>query len=59
MPIVAALTVPMDRPAPTPRATPDHAPAWARPQLAWPFLAATPLARQRKAHAVMASTYRS
>lgn len=60
MPIVAALTVPMDPPAPAPRTANDPAPAWAKPQMAWPFLAATPLARQRKANGVMAvASYKS
>jgi len=45
MPIVNANTVPPAR-SPGPSGTNDAAPAWARPQVAWPFLVSKPLAAQ-------------
>ena len=45
MPIVNANTVPAAR-TPSPSSVNDQAPAWARPQVAWPFLVSKPLAVQ-------------
>ncbi len=45
MPIVNANTIPAARPA-NPR---EPMPAWARPQVAWPFRVSKPLAAQTSA----------
>lgn len=45
MPIVNANTVPAAR-TPSPSGLNEPAPAWARPQVAWPFLVSKPLAAQ-------------
>lgn len=46
MPIVHANTVPTARAASQPSSTREAVPAWARPQVAWPFLVSKPLAAQ-------------
>ncbi len=48
MPIVNANTVPTARPAPVQAAQRD-VPAWARPQVAWPFRSSQTLAAQQSA----------
>lgn len=43
MPIVNANTVPATRPVAAQNEQREPVPAWARPQLAWPFRASQPL----------------
>jgi len=43
MPIMPAKSVPMDRPTGKPAAH-EASPAWARPQVAWPFRVSKPMA---------------
>jgi hypothetical protein len=47
MPIVNANTVPAARPASSHSVPRDAVPAWARPQVAWPFRVSQPLAQQQ------------
>ncbi len=49
MPIVNANTVPANRMALRQDSVREQVPAWARPQVAWPFRASLPLAAQTSA----------
>lgn len=49
MPIVNANTIPAGRPANHHASLREPVPAWARPQVAWPFLVSKPLAAQAPA----------
>lgn len=46
MPIVNANTIPAARTGSHPSSMRETVPAWARPQVAWPFLVSKPLAAQ-------------